>query len=814
MRKFLEEKHGFLTSWPLALAVAYNFFFFFIFLFKREWGFNVTLFEIAHLAPIFFLSNNKSKLFYIKPILAILISLFFWTRADLFIHALSLLTIVGLNVIIFEEARSGELVSANYLYSLPLVWIEKFVYYTSSLFKFLVSWQTKLKKFEGKLKSETLKRIIVGIFLSVPVLLILIVLFSSADQNFQNIFSDIFSKIAGFLNFSWLKNVDWIGDVIIQFGGLWLYLCLVFPYKNKKSSGEITFAKQAIEKVTVGVLVSAVFAIFILTQAKGVSFILDGFATGKINPGAFVREGFFQLLIATLVGITVFNILKQDLRKSFLTIFLLIEIFLVSLVAGERVWLYQYQFGLTQARIWGIFSLLFILNVIVALWLNLFNKIDDSIKWQTFLIGFSFIVFCAGVINVDYLVTTKPPIVENKIDIKYMATHLSYDAAGYWVNELKDLRTGDLEYKYNLISNINLYLAYLENYGNLNTLDVNKICNQKDKDWLSMNISVVSGRKQICDNYQNWMNFKREYESSQGFLKKTHAPVSLKVLNLNFTRNSFAYDFNPASQLASEMRTVTTYKGIGEPAINFEIAQNIDVNHSPTKKSFDNLDYDALIKEFNVCEKLNNHQIDEVWIWVDDVFPGANTLISGPGVSDNTGADTNDHTSFVPCGSKTLTLMIFSTSSPYTSWGHLMEMGQRITMIAKLIGKSAEYEQFSNNSSSFSFTKTLPRIENGQNVWACGTLYIPPNNVDEGTNSSSKRLVLSDCDDWNFKRSGNFKEIDCSAWGCNDRGYYTWWMQHIPGLGNNLVDKNGKPMTNWWYAFGKYDEYLKIVSTI
>src|SRR5258708_12663214 len=206
MRKFLEEKHGFLTSWPLALAVAYNFFFFFIFLFRREWGFNITLFEIAHLVPIFFISNNKSKLFYIKPILAILTSFLFWTRADLFFQMLSILTIVGLNVIIFEEGRNGELVSAEYLFSFPLICLLKFSYYSCNFFKFLLSWQTKLKKFEGKLKSETLKRIIVALFLSVPVLLILIVLFSSSDPNFTNIFRELFSKIASFMYFVSLKT--------------------------------------------------------------------------------------------------------------------------------------------------------------------------------------------------------------------------------------------------------------------------------------------------------------------------------------------------------------------------------------------------------------------------------------------------------------------------------------------------------------------------------------------------------------------------------------------------------------------------------
>src|SRR5258705_12437028 len=118
MKRFFGNRNGFLTSWELIFAAFYNFVFFYLFLFRRDWGMGVTLFELAHLVPVFLMTNNKSKLFYGKIALAIFISFFFWIRADFIIRSLSLLTVVCLNVIIFQEARSGELVSGSYLINL------------------------------------------------------------------------------------------------------------------------------------------------------------------------------------------------------------------------------------------------------------------------------------------------------------------------------------------------------------------------------------------------------------------------------------------------------------------------------------------------------------------------------------------------------------------------------------------------------------------------------------------------------------------------------------------------------------------------
>ncbi len=563
MKGFLKIDKGFFSSAQLVLTAVYNFLLFFLFLFNRSWGMGVTLFEIAHLVPVMVTTTNKSKAFYAKIILTVLISLFFWTRADSIIRALSLLTVIGLNLIIFQEARSGESISPSYLFKLPFIWLEKFIYYTQLTLQYLVSWHLKLSGLKKFVQSETIKKVIVGVVISMPIIFILIVLFSSADQNFQNIFVEFSKNIRLLLSPKWIENLNWLWVFGVKSGLFWLYLCLVFPYKeldNKVSDGAL---KNIIEKLTVGTLVAGIFAVFIVTQFKTISFILDGFTSGQLNPSLFVREGFFQLLMSTIIGLGVFHVLKKDLAKHFLTLFLLIEIFLVSLVAGERVWLYQYQFGLTQARVWGIFFLSVLISVIVALFLNLRNILAEKTKWQTYILSFAFLVLCMGLINVDHLIATfRPPIVNNKVDIYYMARNLSWDGADLWIKGLSDVKSGDLEYKYNLVNNLRYFIAYRENNGNSYNMDVGKICSLPEKDWLSVNISVLKNKKQICDNYPTWMDFKVEYERTHGISNKQNTSV--------------IYDQNSAQPFKS-CRTLNTKMVVGADGKG-EIGCDIEVN--------------------------------------------------------------------------------------------------------------------------------------------------------------------------------------------------------------------------------------------
>ncbi len=492
-----------LSKSRLLLVSIYNFLLFSLFIFNKNWGIGVTLFEIGHLAPIFVATNNRHKLFYLKMLIAILASFFVWTRADNIVRMLSVITIIGLNLVIFQEAVSGQLISPLYLLKHPLMWIEKLVHYSIEIIDSRFIFTQKVKKLKDVSHPDLIKKIFTGILISIPILFVLIILFASADNNFENLFTAIFNKIKFIFDFEWIKHLEWLFNLLIQSLLFWVYLCLVFPYQEGVDMLRTDKIKRIVEKMTVGLLVAGIFAVFIISQFKSVNFILEGFTTGNLNPSLFVREGFVQLIISCIIGLGVFHFIKSELAKNFITSLLLIEIFLVSLTAGEKVWLYQYKFGLTQARVWGMFFLVFLFCVITSLFLNLKEKIDNKIKWQIFLLSFSTLVTIAGFINVDHLIAMyKPPVVNNKVDVRYMARVLSWDASDLWI---EGLHSEDVNYKYQLASNINLFIANNELdiyvYTKVDDSEIIKICSKIDSEYLNSNFAISSNKRKICEKF-------------------------------------------------------------------------------------------------------------------------------------------------------------------------------------------------------------------------------------------------------------------------------------------------------------------------
>jgi hypothetical protein len=859
------------------LFIAYNFLLFWLFLFRRDWGIGLTLFEIGHLLPSILTTKTKSPFFFAKAILAVLISTFFWSRDFDLIQAMSLVSVLGLNFMLYQEAESGELITPAYLLRAPFIWLSKLLYYSSEIWKSATQWRGSFKGIGKAVDNQNAKRVIVGVLISLPVLALFVILFSSADENFQALTNHIIEKIVHLIDFSWLKNLSWLQDWFVQFLCFWVYLCFVLPYPWKFTKTKKTFTEHLIEKTTMGGLVGAIFAVFIATQFKSFSAILNGFKTGQLNPALYVREGFAQLLIACVVGIGVFVFLKNDVVREFIsklkrTAFaiaaaLLAEIFLVSLVAGERVWLYQYQYGLTRIRIFGILFLLFLFSVISILLADLLKKVRWHTKWQLYILSAVMVVFLAGFMNMDsYIVNTRPPVVNGKVDVEHIAKTMSYDASDFWLNNLKDVKAGNLgnctverkngqlvlpsgfnsfndlktacqstveQYKkaYELISFLPQFMVNAEKpFGqinwdeselpgkdqNFNEIAQNNCKKVNDKTpWLSGNRSQIENRQALCEKYDSWMQFKEQYEILREAASQSHSPIKIKVLNVVIQPNeSLAFNANwQAQRLIDDMKDATKFKGTGESALNYEIAETMTVNRQPTMYG-PIIDKDALVREIpSICQKFNEGKIDEVWLWAGPQYTRGGFTIIGENIMGNSGSlDLGNFPKL--CGKKTLTMMEFDATADTTS--NLQVMAERVSFIAFTIAED-ESHRWEYNAWSLKQVDWVPArsMSNGQLITACGTFTMPPNNTYEGPDAysyNSNRKAPSDCDDWNYNRSGEYKEISCTAWGCSRDGYLKWWMQHLPGLNNKIIGKDGKEMPNWWYAIGRYDEYVKMIN--
>jgi len=558
-----EKKFGLLRHFfPIVL---YNLLCFWLFLYNRSWGFGLTLFEVAHLLPHFINFTKisaihdfkKSSLVMLKAVAAIGLSIFFWQHTYVVYQFLVLLCIAVLNLFLIHEMETGEFLPLSFVWQTFNFSLSKFWFYTGKLFQGL----QKLRniniaslRVNRKFSDPIFKRVVVGLIVSVPVVAILILLFSSADQNFADIFINLgktFQHFFGWFDWIWKFDFTWIAPVIIQFTLFWLYLCLIFPLPwDIKEKIKTYYKDVVIEELTVSGLVASVFALFIFTQFKTFSFILSGFNSGKLNPAIFVREGFGQLFIACILGLSIFHFLKHDTQAKYIhhlkkwlfrmALILLAEITLVSFVAGERVWLYQQIFGFTRARIWGLTSLAFLFSVLALLFAELKQKISKGMSMQVYLLVASVLLLFLGWVNIDRVVAIeKPPIVEGKVDWYYIS-QLSFDAFPAWEKYLEsatpetfticqDFIQGKAEASYqNCFSTWKMHYDQAQTVRSLTYRFRNQYpewCNppsvSANANWLSLNTSVDENRKSFCEKYPVWRDFYTKFQEVSDALQHT-----------------------------------------------------------------------------------------------------------------------------------------------------------------------------------------------------------------------------------------------------------------------------------------------------
>jgi hypothetical protein len=240
--------------------------------------------------------------------------------------------------------------------------------------------------------------------------------------------------------------------------------------------------------------------------------------------------------------------------------------------------------------------------------------------------------------------------------------------------------------------------------------------------------------------------------------------------------------------------------------VNYQIVQKIEVDAWPVKAdgfcydetSFlrcwrskagfhdpDEVDYEAIIAEFDLLKRVEADQIDEVWLFA---FPYAGfyeSIMVGPGAfwCNSPPIPRTD----VP---RRFVIMGFNyergVGPMLESFGHRVESILRHTW-RQWRGGDNLYEQY------ILYDKKAPGKAN------CGWMHYAPNSLTDYDWGNLTR-VPSNCDDWlNFpKFQGLVRQVDCTEWGNGDmRAHHKWWFKHLPnapghtrGISNNW----------WWYS--------------
>ena len=361
--------------------------------------------------------------------------------------------------------------------------------------------------------SSLASKVILGIIISIPLLLIYLVLFLSSDDLFSKWFSNFsFDKIFNFI------SGDGIGFIILAviiFVISLLFFCGYFLFNKDKGGFKIISLKPLIDSVvllTVSVVINLLFFIFIITQ-----FIyLFGDRQTTINLGIvyseYARRGFFEMLIIGMFSVLVIFVIKSNISGSrkkilmMLNISLLINSFfniIVLFSAIQRLNLYTSGYGLSEERFFVYCIIFFFMTIFIFFIITLVTDIlklfisnnSHSLISHTALISFVLLVlFTIGIgfinpdriiakVNIDRFLTSNPYynspyllINPDLIDVNYLI-NLSSDS----YLQLLDLKSIVLT-KDQLCTIGYRWLIEDKNRDNLSTFNIYRTLNKENTD--------------------------------------------------------------------------------------------------------------------------------------------------------------------------------------------------------------------------------------------------------------------------------------------------------------------------------------------
>lgn len=425
-------------------------------------GMGITLLALVQLLPVAWTHRQTlTRTANIQAAVAILLSLFVWWRADQLVSTLSLLLFVVLEWAFLHEAFTGQPVSLKSGWRFLGNWWHQFFFYTKTVSdgvgELLPKWPQKKFSLSWRPKhSIPFARIFLGVLVALPVFGMLLLLFATADDQFatilEKVYTNLISWIEHFFTLEWLFD-QWykVQDVVMGAVIFWLYFTAIFPIPGEKKQDEANAKSLFVEKATAALLIMVPFIAFIALQFHLLPTMFESFRTGAVNPALTIRESFAQLFLACAIGIgmVVFFLFEKTTTKNkyralaVLTIGLLVEVFLVSLNAGYRLWIYQYLHGFTIYRIWGALMLGWLWATLVWALLPVKDTVSRNLRPSMFIYGltsFAIVVLIAGLLNIHNLVMQNKPIVDEKVDWAYLERHISADGRREFTTALDQLK--------------------------------------------------------------------------------------------------------------------------------------------------------------------------------------------------------------------------------------------------------------------------------------------------------------------------------------------------------------------------------------
>lgn len=352
------------------------------------------------------------------------------------------------------------------------------------LTEFFAFFEPQPEKQTPKPRSRGYSAVVRGILLSIPVLLIFGLLFSSADLVFGNYARSLIS----IFDFEWRLPPTLPAQLVIVGIASGLALsAFALMFRRRKPEPSTANRVQGLhlgntETAIVLGSVATLFLIFVLIQVTYLFGGADKVIAGGYTFAEYARKGFFELIAATVITLGIILALsratiRRNLRQKVLFMWLsgslIVETFIIMLSASRRLSLYEQTYGFTELRLYSHLFIGWLAVLFAILLVQILREQERTFGRQVFVTAVA-VVALLNIINPDAWIARKNIgryYQTGKLDIMYLNT-LSEDAIPTIADQLNSPDT-------KLTRNLNSLLYYQKP----------AILGERNKSWQALNIS-------------------------------------------------------------------------------------------------------------------------------------------------------------------------------------------------------------------------------------------------------------------------------------------------------------------------------------
>lgn len=368
------------------------------------------------------------RLGYLIVICVWLLSVSFYTSNNHFFYVLNLLAVPCLIFFHFLLITRPKMLSWN---ERSFIFYSFFRVIEAIRFNFIIAAASQKFLKGNKQKTLVWKKVLSGVILSIPVLVLVLYLLSSADDQFKQMIGNLPEWLNKINPETIFRLVVILGYTFFIFG----FLSVLQQKKVKvyeKNSDAPFMQMDAVVALTVLVLLNAVYLLFTVVQFH---YFFGGVLQESFTYAQYARKGFFELLAVSIINLTLTvvilsrviqpGLLLKKWLQSLLTM-LIVTSGVILTSAFLRMYLYEKAYGFTFTRVLAHSFMLFLAVIFAYTLLKIWME-----KLSLFHFYFlSALIYYTGinVIDLDRLIVQQNIAryeQTGKIDLHYL-NNLSY----------------------------------------------------------------------------------------------------------------------------------------------------------------------------------------------------------------------------------------------------------------------------------------------------------------------------------------------------------------------------------------------------